>query len=324
MKHKQNGKNARKITLQKIIRGNVTGQMRRNIIEHLWRNYSTSTAHVKKIEAKLTIKNISLPQLDHLAIIDLPGPHTGIPQLRNLFDAIGYVFQGADYLPDKQNDFTWMAAPESHGTPANQALPQVVIADFRLDELPSTVSDIVLKYSKQASALPIEKIKELAASTDPEAATALLHLVTTYLSGRDWPLPTVKEFQIVRAHNELLAWVLIFGRRPNHFSYAIHLMPDFASLTDFHRFIETEVNLPLNQDGGAIKGSQATGIEQGSTAGTPENISLADGSIELPTGFIEFVWRYTDKKQPVLWNDYYTGFIASHANRVIQSLYVHD
>jgi hypothetical protein len=300
----------------------MTGQMRQQLIEHLWRDYSRSTRHVKLIEKHLSAKQITPPNLDHFAIIDLPGPHTGMTELIRLFTAIGYEFRGTDYLPDKQNDFTWMAAADSSGHPAAQALPQIVVADFRLDELPATVRKIIHTYSKQAAPSPITDIIAMAARRDTTDIPALLQRMTTYLSGRDWPLPTIKEFQLVREHNELLAWVLVFGRRPNHFTYSIHLMSAFNSLNEFHQFIENDVGLSLNQDGGAIKGSRASGIEQGSTAGTPERVTLADGIIELPMGFVEFVWRFPEKEQPLLWEDYFTGFVANHANQVIQSLYV--
>lgn len=299
-------------------------QIRDLVIEKLWQNYSRSTPHVKLIEAGLQKKNIPLPRLDHLAIIDLPGPQTGISQLQKIFTAIGYKFQGKDYLPEKQNDFTWMADHACNGIAAQSALPQVVIADFRLDELPGAVKDIICKYNQLAPASPATFIEKLAQRDDPASRETLLKLIIEYLSGRDWPLPTMREFEMVRECNELLAWVLVFGRRPNHFTYSIHLMPEFKCLSDFHSFIEDEVGLTLNQDGGIIKGAPYTGIEQGSTAGTPEQIQLADGTAELPTGFVEFVWRFSEKKEPALWEDYFTGFVANHANRVIQSLYVHD
>jgi len=65
----------------------MTGKIRHQTIENLWRNYSTSTPHVKQIEAALRAKNISAPLLDHLAIIDLPGTHSGIPELHRIFSA---------------------------------------------------------------------------------------------------------------------------------------------------------------------------------------------------------------------------------------------
>lgn len=298
--------------------------IRQQIISTLWQDYRKSNHHMQRIEHSLREKNIRLPLLDHLAVIDLPGPHTGISDLSRIFTALGFEFRGSDYLPEKQNDFAWLAESDSIGSPVQEVLPQIVVADFRLEEMPTAVRDIIYKFSSQAQPSPAEKIEELAqraANNDARAAQELIESVNKYLSGREWPLPTVSEFETVRAFNELIAWVLVFGRKPNHFTLSIHLLSEFNNLASFHHFIENEVGLPLNQDGGAIKGSKMTGIEQGSTAGTPEKIILADGSVELPLGFVEFVWRFHNNQHPQLWNDYFTGFVANHANRVIQSLY---
>lgn len=296
-------------------------QIRKNIIEMLWHDYCKTTPQVKQIEEHLHNKGINHLALDHLAIIDLPGSHTGIKPLTEIFTSIGYQVQGKDYLPEKQNDFLWLAEEDSIGTPAADVLPQVVVADFRLDEMPEHVRSIIEKYSQHAQPAPITTIKNLLGSKRPEDHVSATTLITGYLTTRDWPAPTVAEFLAVRQFNELLAWVLASGRCPNHFTFSIHLLPEFSNLNNFHHFIETEVGLSLNRDGGVIKGGRETGIEQGSTIGTPQRFELADGTAELPTGFVEFVWRFTDKAQPELWDDYYTGFIANHANRVIQSLY---
>src|SRR5262249_44381383 len=120
----------------------------------------------------------------------------------------------------------------------------------------------------------------------------LMLLLSHYFSGRDWPLPMIKEFNTVKEFNELLAWVLIFGRRPNHFTLSIHLLPQFANLNVFLAFISQETAFDLNQDGGIVKGGGKTGIAQGSTMGTWQKIKLQDGEITIRSDFVEFVWRY--------------------------------
>lgn len=302
--------------------------IRQAIIQELWRIYYHTTPQIQHIDKALRQTGVQTITLDHLAIIDLPGPHTGISVLSEIFTTLGYVPQGRDYLPEKQNDFLWLAEEGSNGTLAEHVLPQVVVADFRLDEMPPEIRAIIAKYSKQASPSPLTDIKAMASritNSDEHASAQLTRQVIRYLSGRDWPLPAIDEFRTVHAFNELLAWVLIFGRRPNHFTISVHLLSLFDDLAAFHRFIEQEVKLPLNQDEGVIKGGPHTGIAQGSTTGQTEKIMLADGEIEIPTGFVEFVWRFPAPHapaQPVLWNDYFTGFVARHANRVIQSLFI--
>lgn len=304
-------------------------QIREKIVRDLWTTYSSTSKDMQLIEPALKQKGITKPPLDHFALIDLPGPRTGIPVMKEMLAAAGFVTRGQDYLPDKQNDFLWMAEPDSEKQPARDVLPQIVVADFRPSEMPENIKSIILKYSSQAAKAPLEHIHRLAnqAAVTGNLSTAYdcASLIVDYLTIRGWPLPTVKEFYAIREFNELLAWVLVFGRRPNHFTLSIHLMEVFGGLAEFHQFIQNEVSLQLNQEGGTVKGGKASGIAQGSTAGLARSIRLADGEITLPVGFVEFVWRYPEKAcvaAPILWGDYFTGFVAPHADRVIESLYI--
>lgn len=309
---------------------NPLRSVRQYIINSLWKNYRHCTPQMQLIESALKQKGIDTLVLDHFAIIDLPGPHTGIKQLKEIFSALDYIEQGNDYLPTKQNDFLWMTEVDSHLLPAKEVLPQVVVADFRLDELPLEIRKIVEKYSQKSTPAPLEKINYLAKrvkqDNDADAAQQLSDLVLNYLAGRDWPLPTCQEFYSVQKFNELIAWVLIFGRRANHFTLALHHLPQFSDMNEFNQFIENELQLKLNDEGGKIKGGMLAKLAQSSTIDTLQIIQLSDGTIELPTGFVEFVWRYPHdvSRQPILWNDYFTSFIAQHANHVIESLYLNE
>lgn len=301
---------------------------RQKIIKNLWENHSQHSSQVKAITTALKQKDVEEFILDHFAIIDLPGPHTGIPTLRAIFSALGYQEQGRDYLADKQNDFLWMAECDSHQQPVCQVLPQVVVADFRLSEMPNDIQAIIEKYAQQATHPPltvIQKLIEGIKQDDDSASKQLQNILLNYFQGRDWPLPACNEFYAVREWNELLAWVLIFGRRPNHFTLSVHLLNHFTNLAEFNHFIATQIQLPLNSDGGTIKGGPTQGLAQSSTQGTLCTVNLADGSIELPSDFVEFIWRYPHTptlSPPLLWGDYFTGFVAQFANRVIESLYV--
>jgi len=302
-------------------------QLRQNILQALWTSYSLSSKDMQRITSAFKQKNISDFILDHFAIIDLPSPHSGISTLRHIFSQLGYRERGSDYLADKQNDFLWMAEIDCEHQPATTVLPQVVLADFRLDEMPATIRHIIYQYAKQTSKTAandiLASIKQVAEG-DEHALIPCTHKMVNYFSGRDWRLPTVNEFNTVREFNELLAWVLVFGRKPNHFTLSIHLLNPFSHLADFHDFIERDVKLTLNQEGGVIKGGEKSGMAQSSTKGMPERIQLADGEITIPTGFVEFVWRYAKdaaNQHPVKWNEYFNDFIAKHADRVIESLY---
>lgn len=300
-------------------------QFRRTFVQNLWNEYRTNSQQIKMIEKGLKQKGVEKLFLDHFAIIDLPGNESGIHQLKPIFASLGFREQGSDYLPSKQNDFLWMTETDCDQELATNVLPQVVVADFRLDELPIEVRKVVFKYASLAPKSPVAQVQSLSeqvAKGDIPATQLLNQLLVHYFAGRDWPLPTVREFNIVHEFNELIAWVLVFGRRPNHFTLSIHLLEQFSSLNNFHHFIENELQLSLNRDGGIIKGGAVVGIAQGSTKGDQEKIMLADGFTTIPTGFVEFVWRYSSKQTPTRWQDFFTGFVANHANNVIESLYI--
>jgi hypothetical protein len=300
-------------------------QIRQLIVKNLWENYRNTSSQARLIEQKLANKGIFPLYFDHFAMIDLPGPHTGIPYLSELFMLLGYTKRGQGYLPDRQNDFVWMAEIDSTNRLAHQVLPQIVVADFRLQELPYPVKKIIEKYAMHASPPPLHFIHTLTqqiGENDHNAASTLIHSICHYLTNRDWPLPTLAEFMTVWEFNQLLAWVLVFGRKPNHFTLSIHLLSAFADLETFHQFIEQELQITLNQTGGVIKGGRSAGMAQSATDGELEPIHLSDGCAELPTGFVEFVWRYAHptSQNPILWDDFFTGFITHHATHVIQSL----
>ncbi len=297
--------------------------IRQQAIQSLWNQYQQQLPQMLRITKYLAQRNITQLPLDHFAVIDLPGPHTGIPILSELFISLGFECRGRGYLPDKQNDFTWLAEEDALQAQPLNVLPQAVIADFRLDEMPADIRQIIHHYSSKSPSETRYELKRLLARAlngDSLAEKSFQHLFLHYFSGRDWPLPTVYDYQTVYEFNPLLAWVLVFGRKPNHFTLSIHLMEAFANLNAFLNFIEIEVQLTLNYDGGLIKGSASEGIAQGGTHGTPQTVTLADGSITMPGDFVEFVWRYANVAKPTEWQDYFTGFIAHNANYVIEAL----
>lgn len=296
--------------------------IRQFVINDLWQHWRDQSAEIRQIAAGLQQRGCPPFVLDHFAVIDLPSAQSGISELCQIFSAIGYRERGRDYLPEKQNDFLWMAEEDSARCSAMEALPQVVVADFRLHEMPRNVREIIEKYAAQTAESPLVEIKQLVAKRDAEVAAVSQRICDYLTTGRDWPLPTVSDFLTVQTFNELLAWVLVFGRKPNHFTVSVHLLPGFTDLAEFNRFIEQDMRLPLNPDGGFIKGKKESGIAQSSTKGVLRKIKLADGEVELPTDFTEFVWRYpVSSSTPVKWDDYFTGFVAQHADYVIESLY---
>ncbi len=301
----------------------MLNKVKRLIIRQLWENYIAVFPQVLNIQTALWEQYNEVLLWDHFALIDLPGPHTGIKSLADIFFQLDYEIRGQDYLAEKQNEFVWLAERSIEAQKVEEALPQVVLADFRREALDSDVRKIIDTYASLAKPFAMQQLhflKMRILEQDEAAIYDLVTLIVDYLKGRDWPLPTVKEFKTVKRHNELLAWTLVMGRQVNHFGWAIHLSKKFKDLEVFNQFVSKTLDIPLNRKGGLIKG-----IEQSSTAAITKSISLSDGIVDLSDRFIEFVWRYpalTTNKKPVLWKDYFNGFVANNADHVVESLYL--
>ena len=62
--------------------------LRQKVINNLWQSYRSQSSQLKQIEKALKQKGMHHLILDHFAIIDLPGLHSGIPFLTKLFSKI--------------------------------------------------------------------------------------------------------------------------------------------------------------------------------------------------------------------------------------------
>jgi hypothetical protein len=301
---------------------NLLAETRQLIITQLWQTYLSHVEAARQINAYLNQKLV----LDHFAIIDLPGIHSGISQLKQIFNMLNFQECGSGYLPDKQNDFIWLCEENSDAKIASEVLPQIVIADFRLDELPSSVRMIIESYAKYIPPIPLSDIQLLSShvkENNHSAKDALIAIVLKQISGRAWPTPSIRDYQIVKEANELLAWALVFGRQVNHFGIAIHHLAQYKNLKHFNDAIKTSLGIRFNANALEIKGNQQLGIEQSSTADNLVKVTLEDGILEIPSPFAEFVWRFPKipHTTALLWKDYYTDFYAPNANHVIESVY---
>ena len=227
---------------------------------------------------------------------------------------------------EKQNDFIWLCEENCEEKIETETLPQIVIADFRLHELPVTVQKIIEKYVTPIAPIPLTDIAKLCLAVKKGDGSAQVHLISTIINqfkGRAWPTPCIRDYEIVKEANELLAWVLIFGRQANHFGLSIHLISQFKSLKEFNDTLKINYGIPFNSRDLEIKGDKQIGIEQSSTADYLIKVTLEDGIIDVPCPFVEFVWRFPKLPHTtaVLWKDFYTDFYAQNANRVIESVY---
>ncbi len=302
-------------------------QVRSQLIYYLWRRFTN------RVESALTLENYLKTMgdrvvLDHFAILELPGPQSGITYLHDLFAALGYVTRGKGYLEDKQNDFIWMAEENVVNRYAKEVMPQIVIGEFRLSECSSDVRKILRDLILPAPDPHYSEIRELVRRTQADnlpAARRLLSIVCNLLTRKLHRLPTVNEYLALQRENELLAWTTIFGRQVNHFAISVHLLNGYGSLSDFVNIVEHDLQFKMSHTGGEkIKGGSKDFIEQVSTVNEREKVSVPRGEIEVGKPFLEFVWRYSLGRPNMMsqsWESYFNGFVSKNADKVVESVY---
>jgi hypothetical protein len=301
--------------------------VRKELIERLLKDFKSGSQAYQKIEKKL-IERGEKVMIDHIALLDIPGANSGISVLTQILELIGFVKRGSDRLPEKQNNYAWFAEPGIEKKDFNEALPQIVISDFSIQDLTFPVRSLVAKYAEVAQAAPIASIRALVnrcSLGDEVGGRLLVNTIFEFLKNRTYPMPTKKDFEVIRHENELLAWTMIFSKQVNHVAIAGHAFKTLASIVELNDFAVSQCDLNLNNQGGSsVKGGVEKGIAQSATLPERTVIALEDGPVILPATYIEFAWRYPQIKsinRPLLWGDYFTGFVTENASQVIQSMY---
>jgi hypothetical protein len=263
--------------------------------------------------------------MDHFAIIDFTSKYSGIDYLKEIFKLIGYKERGAGYLPDKQNNFVWLSSPEFSEKLPKEALPQPIIADFSNDKFSKSTRKIIEKCSKHNyKNFDLNLIKAAmkeAGEGNQLAENYVVDVLSGHLNSKFIEFPTLKEYEAVKEENQLMAWILLFGRRVNHFGVGV-CSRSHKSLKEFNSHVQNNYNTVMNKEGGLIKGGAKCGIEQSSTMGKVVEVKLEDGVVKTNDSFLEFVWRYPVKSSPKVMKDYYMDFIPVNADKVIESLFV--
>jgi hypothetical protein len=286
--------------------------IKRQVIQNLWNSYIGLIPKFNKVFSQ------QLPVLDHFAIIDINSKYSDKATFERVFNRLGFVKKGEGYLEEKINEFIWLSANEDAYLLPEDSLPQPIFADFKLELLTSQNKKIIDQYTKEMMVFDENLFYSLLNSDQNEAVKYLSHILNT----RPWKKPSLKHYLSVKEENQLLAWVLLFGRKVNHFGVNINFLNEYKNLEDFHD--QNRHYFEFNKEDGEIKGGKYCGIAQSSTVGQKVYVEVEDGTVEVRDSFLEFVWRFSDKENPKYFNDYYTGFIAKNANKVVESVYSKD
>ncbi len=288
------------------------------IFENLWNHYRERVTSAKIIEQALK-KRGDLWVEDHVAFRTLPGVHTGAHVLQEMFELIGYVRKDDYFFEDKQLDAFWMEPPHNEKDLCKDVAPKIFISELILEKFPIDFQKIVKKHVEQVTSDPLRALKNWNNSSDEK--NFILEFCNYLTAGPAWSRPVFTDYEVLRAKSEYAAWTLVFGSCVNHFTVSVQLMKTFAKLADLNTFIIRDLQIPINESGGIIKGTEQVGLEQSSTLASTIPIAFQDGIKNLPYAFIEFAYRYAEKGKSSdgLWNSYYQGFVVGNADKIFES-----
>ncbi|ETO05098.1 hypothetical protein RFI_32299 [Reticulomyxa filosa] len=151
------------------------------LIKALWDGYR------RDISFQDHISNNNQLYLDHFAIIDLPSENSGKNNLEKIIKKLGFITAGHGYIAEKQNPFLWMRDKNHLDKNPKSCLPQVVLADFRLNELSTKLRLIVEKYAAFAKSIDnhkLEYFEELLAKGDAKVIPLYVEFLQDYLTSR--------------------------------------------------------------------------------------------------------------------------------------------
>ncbi|MFY0663059.1 MAG: DUF1338 domain-containing protein [Natronospirillum sp.] len=254
----------------------------------LWHQYTDLTPQAATIQAALTARGETVLN-DHVAFRTFNIAPVRLSDLEPQLLAMGYTPLEPYEFPNKHLDaFGYVHADDS--------LPKVFLSELRVEALPEDCQAIIRRLVSQ---VPVDA---------NQSADVFFHGVL-------WELPTSAEYQRLAEVSEYAAWTSVMGMRANHFTIAVHKLKSFAHLEAVNAFVKDDLQLPLNQSGGEIKGGPQVYLAQSSTMADRTDITFSDSvTLSVPTCFYEFAERFETPEGGL-----YKGFVAASADRIFES-----
>lgn len=251
---------------------------------------------------------------DHIAFRTLGVPHLGIASLEKVFLAHGYERRDRYDFPAKKVTARWYRPPEDR-------FPRIFISELRVQELSSDARRIVHAYADVVAADPVDALD----LDDARAGVEFLHAPL-------WRTPAWSDYERLLGESEFAAWVIYNRYYLNHFTIAVHNLPDpFNRLAQFNEFLERN-GFTLNDAGGKIKVSADGKLLQSSTVAALVDADFDDGQggVErhrIAGSYVEFAERRVLDQFAHLPPDQIgrqhrrEGFEAASADKIFESTY---
>jgi hypothetical protein len=250
---------------------------------------------------------------DHIAFRTLGVPNLGINSLEKVFLYYGYRKMDHYDFSEKKLDAWWYAPPA-------EGLPRIFISELRVSDLSPRAEAIITSYTRSIKKDPVDDLD----LDDPASVDLFLHHSL-------WRLPTLADYEELAAESEYAAWVICNRYYLNHFTIAVHNLPNgFNSIERFNQFLQ-QIGIQLNDSGGLIKTSPDGGLLQSSTVAPLVKGLFAFGKEKMiPGSYVEFAERrilpqFADlSSQHILPHHRREGFEAANADKIFESTYFHQ
>jgi hypothetical protein len=215
---------------------------------------------------------------DHIAFRTLGVPHLGIASLEKIFLRHGYERRDRYEFPQKKVGAFWYSPPAPR-------YPRIFISQLQVSELSERANRIIHSYTDGVVADPVDDVDV----DDGPAVVEFLHRPL-------WRTPTWDDYQALAAESEFAGWVIYNRYYLNHFTIAVHNLPEpYNQLARFNAFLESQ-GLTLNDAGGTIKTSADGKLLQSSTVAALVDAEFDDGagrreSHRIAGSYVEFAER---------------------------------
>lgn len=263
----------------------MTSHNLEQFFSNLWQDYITLTPQAETIHNAFAQHNQHLFN-DHVAFRTFDVPSIDIASLETLLLEFGYQILDNYHFPDKHLSACAYIHP-------NPEIAKIFLSQLHIDQL-SEENQLIISH-KLSTRAPL-----------PDDASL-------FYSGRSWSLPDWDEYKSLRAESEYAAWLITLGFHANHFTLDMNTLTQHNNWQDLFKFMN-ELNIPMNNQGGLVKGTPNVLLEQASTLADEVSIEFDQGLKPIKTCFYEFAKRYKQTD-----GHYYQGFVTDNANQIFSS-----
>ena len=255
----------------------------RALFDQLRRSYSDITPQASQVWSLLESRG-DTPTNDHVALRTFADPRIGLEVMGKVFEDLGF---------EARDRYVFEAKKLRARYYFRAGFPKVFISELDLGAMPEPVTTI---------------INELIAQTPSDWTLDPAWIAR----GRPWS-PTLRDYRTLAETSEYAAWLAAHGFCANHVTVDVGSLSSVADLAELTEVL-AEAGFELNQAGGIIKGGPDVCLAQASTRADQIDVRFQDGTMKVPSCYVEFAQRYRQAGGEV-----YQGFIASSADKIFES-----